>query len=311
MTVAISIKVHDGLVLASDSAATIFDSDGNGGLAPINVYNNANKVFNLHRGLGIGGMVWGAGSIGYASIATLTKDLRVRLEGRVPRHRKWAIDPSDYTVKHVAELTREFLFEEHYQHHYRKETERSKKPSFGFMVAGYSSGADLAEEWAFAVESGECPNPELIRKDNACGWVAFGEKEPIDRLLHGFAPGLEQVLGGVLANQPGLLPQLMALIRQQLEARLVLPPMPIKDAIDLAEGLVHLCSMYYRFHEGAQIVGGPIEVAAITKHEGFKWIKRKYYYSRDLNPPREAPYEDRTGQRKAGKGHRKPAKRKA
>ncbi len=83
MTVAISIKVHDGLVLASDSAATIFDSDDNGGLTPVNVYNNANKVFNLHRGLGIGGMVWGAGSIGHASIATLAKDLRVRLEGAI------------------------------------------------------------------------------------------------------------------------------------------------------------------------------------------------------------------------------------
>ena len=157
MTVAISIKVHDGLVLASDSAATIFGSDGNGGLVPVNVYNNANKVFNLHRGLGIGGMVWGAGSIGHASIATLAKDLRVRLEGRDQRYRRWEIDPSDYTIQHVAELTRQFLFEEHYQHHYRKESDRTKKPSFGFMVAGYSSGVDLAEEWAACRGRGGLP----------------------------------------------------------------------------------------------------------------------------------------------------------
>jgi hypothetical protein len=31
-------------------------------------------------------------------------------------------------------------------------------------------------------------------------------------------------------------------------------------------------------------VGGPIEIAAVTKHEGFRWVKRKYNFSRDLNP---------------------------
>jgi hypothetical protein len=120
--------------------------------------------------------------------------------------------------------------------------------------------------------------------------------------LDGFAPRLEDVLRGVLAGHQELLSDLMRLIKQKLEARLILPPMPIQDVIDLAESLVDLCRMYYRFHEGAQIVGGPIEVAAITKHEGFKWIKRKYYYSRELNPAREIRHEDRNRQGKAGKG---------
>ncbi|CAN5397067.1 hypothetical protein BH11ARM2_BH11ARM2_10810 [soil metagenome] len=42
--------------------------------------------------------------------------------------------------------------------------------------------------------------------------------------------------------------------------------------------------MYYRFRPGDNTVGGPIEVAAITKHEGFKWIRRKLYYEREMNP---------------------------
>jgi len=47
--------------------------------------------------------------------------------------------------------------------------------------------------------------------------------------------------------------------------------------------LVHAAIMYSRFLPGAQIVGGPIEIAAITKHEGFKWISRKHYYEGVLN----------------------------
>lgn len=44
VTIAISVKVHDGVVLAADSASTLF------GFAPgvpptvMNVYNNANKI---------------------------------------------------------------------------------------------------------------------------------------------------------------------------------------------------------------------------------------------------------------------------
>ena len=60
--------------------------------------------------------------------------------------------------------------------------------------------------------------------------------------------------------------------------------MPIQDAIDLAEFLVDLTIKYVRFSAGAQTVGGPIEIAAITKHEKFKWIHRKHYYDADLNP---------------------------
>jgi hypothetical protein len=41
---------------------------------------------------------------------------------------------------------------------------------------------------------------------------------------------------------------------------------------------------FSRFMPGPQTVGGPIEIAAISKHEGFKWVQRKHYYTRDLNP---------------------------
>ncbi len=65
---------------------------------------------------------------------------------------------------------------------------------------------------------------------------------------------------------------------------LVEAPMPIQDAIDLAEFLVHTTVGFTRFKRGAPTVGGPIESAAITKHEGFKWVRRKHYFDRSLNP---------------------------
>ncbi len=61
-------------------------------------------------------------------------------------------------------------------------------------------------------------------------------------------------------------------------------PMPIQDAIDLATFLVDVTIKFSRFAPGPPTVGGPIEVAAITKHEGFKWVRRKFYYQAKYNP---------------------------
>jgi len=69
----------------------------------------------------------------------------------------------------------------------------------------------------------------------------------------------------------------------RIQAPIVFAPMPIQDAIDLARFLVHSAVMFSRFVPGPQVVGGLIEIAAITKHEGFKWISRKHYYDQELN----------------------------
>jgi hypothetical protein len=106
----------------------------------------------------------------------------------------------------------------------------------------------------------------------------------------GYSPLLFQVLAEVAgpgegqAGDPAQLnQQLSALLTTRLQSPLVFAPMPIQDAIDLAQFLVYAAEMYSRFLPGAQIVGGPIEIATITKHEGFKWIRRKHYYDQSLN----------------------------
>jgi hypothetical protein len=69
-----------------------------------------------------------------------------------------------------------------------------------------------------------------------------------------------------------------------IQLPVVLPAMPLRDAIDLAEFMVDLTVKFSRFKPGAPTVGGPIEIAAISKHEGFRWVQRKYYFTRELNP---------------------------
>ncbi len=51
----------------------------------------------------------------------------------------------------------------------------------------------------------------------------------------------------------------------------------------MAEALVNLTSFKRRVTMEAETVGGPIDVAVISKGDGFVWIKRKKYFDKDLN----------------------------
>ena len=68
-----------------------------------------------------------------------------------------------------------------------------------------------------------------------------------------------------------------------MHVNLIEAPMPIQDAIDFAEFLVQTTATFTRFKRGAATVGGPTESAAITKHEGFKWVRRKHYFQEAFN----------------------------
>ena len=64
-----------------------------------------------------------------------------------------------------------------------------------------------------------------------------------------------------------------------------------KDELALmAESLVNLTSFKRRVTLERETVGGPIDVAVISKGDGFIWIKRKHYFKGELNPQFFANY---------------------
>lgn len=60
--------------------------------------------------------------------------------------------------------------------------------------------------------------------------------------------------------------------------------MPKQELIELAEALVSITAVERKATADEGTVGGLIDVAFITKHEGFVWVKRKHYFEKDLNP---------------------------
>ena len=63
----------------------------------------------------------------------------------------------------------------------------------------------------------------------------------------------------------------------------VIASLPVEEMTHLAETLVTLESLKERVTTPKQSVGGPIDVAVITKSEGLVWIKRKHFFDSDKN----------------------------
>ena len=70
----------------------------------------------------------------------------------------------------------------------------------------------------------------------------------------------------------------------------IVTTLPKDELAAMAEALVNLTKFRRRVTNVPETVGGPIDVALITKGDGFVWIKRKHYFSSQLNPRKMASY---------------------
>jgi hypothetical protein len=56
-----------------------------------------------------------------------------------------------------------------------------------------------------------------------------------------------------------------------------------EDLAEMAESLIYLTYLKRRITFAEESVGGPVDVAVISKGDGFVWIKRKHYFRPELN----------------------------
>ena len=59
--------------------------------------------------------------------------------------------------------------------------------------------------------------------------------------------------------------------------------LPKEELGSMAESLIHITSLKRKVEGGLETVGGDIDVAIISKGDGFIWVKRKHYFNSELN----------------------------
>lgn len=165
-----------------------------------------------------------------------------------------------------------------------------------------------------------------IGHDGGASIQPFAQREMVDTFIAGIAPDYGDALDGFLAGFFEELPQRIGeglsdpTVRSEVETtiaaigaaahqhfgnqlraytqeRFVSPivsaveVLPKEELAEMAEALVNLTSFKRRVSLGeVETVGGPIDVAVISKGDGFVWIKRKHYFQPELNPQFFANY---------------------
>jgi len=91
-------------------------------------------------------------------------------------------------------------------------------------------------------------------------------------------PGMDEMLKRLYAGWEKMRRQLWSPVLAMVSA------LPKDELAAVAEALVALTKFRRRVTPVHESVGGPIDVALITKGDGFVWIKRKHYFPPELNP---------------------------
>jgi len=245
--------------LATDSSSTIFGKNEDGIDEVHHTYFTADKLFNMKKGSPIGVMTWGEGSINHESISTLIKDFRKESEN----------------IEYISVMDTSHCFKKFL------EEKITDNETIGFLLAGYSNKGNQ-ELILINVVEGSVENPVEVNKNDPLAVLWFGDTDFITRYLLGFDERLSIILkNNDVSNN--VIEDIINNCKDDLQLPLGVPAMPIQDAIDLVRFLAEISVNSSRFVPGAQVIGGPIDIAVITKHEGFKWISRKHYYNQNLN----------------------------
>lgn len=115
----------------------------------------------------------------------------------------------------------------------------------------------------------------------------------LERGLEEFWTEIREALHGLLESRLNQFQQSVSKHSREWHADPILRVvggLPKDELASMAETLINLTSFKKRVSFQAETVGGPIDVAVISKGDGFIWIKRKNYFNSDANPQFFANY---------------------
>jgi len=258
MTILASVKVRDGIALATDSMTQLSKRLSDGNYTVVKNYANARKLFQI-QDLPVGVMSWGVGNIGPRSIEGLILDFSRDME-------KYITDMK--SVKNVAEGLLSFIKEVYDETH--KESQIKKRPVLGFFLGGYSSKGQFAEEYEFLLP--HKAKVKAVRPPDACGASWRGIIIPFQRLYQGVDPRILQELKS-LGVQDDIIKKVFTSGKWNLP--FVYDGMPVRDAVNHAKFILHTTIDTATFEAGtAPTCGGPLQVAVILPDYEWLWINK-------------------------------------
>ncbi len=252
MSIVACVKVQDGIALGCDSATRITGKGDDNKIGVLKVYQNAKKLFPFKE-LPVGILTYGIGNIGHRSMRTLLRSFEKKNEFS---------SQHEYTVNKIANellIYIKGIYEEEF-----KGVEPEQQLMVGMYVAGYSSNADIGEEWEFVVPRDT--EAKLVRQLDKYGASWRGVQLPFTRLYFGYDPRAFQDLQNSEIN----VGQIKTAF-DKYTSKVIYDGMPLKDAINFVKFILHTTIGLNSFEIGAPSCAEPIQIAVIDEKE-FQWV---------------------------------------
>ncbi len=260
MSLGIVIKAPEGIVLAAESRLTLAAEDITTHERVQVSFDNATKLLAFQRAdkfRPVGVVTYGQAGIGTRTAASFVPEFES------------SISDDPLNTNEFAERLAEF---------YRKQWDAVMPknytgPPMTFVVGGYDPNAAYGR--VFNIDIPQRPNPvELNQGDGNFGITWGGQTEHLDRLIRGYDRRLPDIVAKTLNLTQTKRKEMEASIAG-LQMPLPLPAMPLQDCVDLAVFFIRTTITAQSLTVGTRGVGGPIDVATVTRSRGLEFIQRK------------------------------------
>jgi hypothetical protein len=141
-----------------------------------------------------------------------------------------------------------------------------------FHIGGYDQDAPYGRLFSFDIP--RHPEPEETNAGQF-GMVWGGQKEFVDRLLQGFDDTLPTSVQTFLNLTDPQTTNLRTHLKTNLAVKVPYQFLPLQDCVNIAIFLIQATIRMQTFLVGMRGVGGAIDVATITRTDGFNAIQEK------------------------------------
>lgn len=270
MSLGIAFKGPEGIVLAADSRVTLnAQLQPMPGVPPLilpSFFDNATKLLKVKSQKYVGAITYGIGSIGTPQQARTAHSYLPEFEATLTDER--------LTVQDFAQRLSDFFQARWNDAHMPNPVPPGQ--DMVFLVGGYDDDdAAYGKVFEFYIPSRPVPNETLPGGQFGATWG--GQAEIASRLVLGYDLRTIGIVREFLHTpaQAGQPDPLDFELKTKLQAPIPWQFLPLQDCVDLSIFLIRSTIAMQKWIIALRGVGGAIDVATITRTEGFQYVQQK------------------------------------
>ena len=269
LSLGIAFKGPEGIVLAADSRVTLTGQAQGGNVLVQAHYDNATKLLKVKDHDYVGAVTYGLGTLGNREPRTAHSYLPEFETELVKEAKAKALSVGEFrlSVKEFATRLGDF-----FQHQWSAANTPAGAEPMVFLVGGYNDGEAYGRVFEVSIPNSSAP---VEKNANEFGITLGGQTEIAARLLGGYDRRLEALVGANVHLNAAQSTNFREKVLKALGMPIPYQFLPLQDSVDLAIFLIRTTATLQGFSAGVRGVGGAIDVATITRTEGFRAIQEK------------------------------------